>query len=63
MVPGVFEAHIGYFNLMTYLVRSRDGKEFSRVELLNMLGGKPVLSHYLSVKEGFLYVSTMLLNN
>jgi hypothetical protein len=62
-IPGIFEAHVGYSNLMTYLVRSREGKEFSRVELLNMLGGRPVLTHYISGKEGFAYVSTMLLNS
>jgi hypothetical protein len=54
---------VGYLNLMTYLIRSKDNQEFSRIELMNMLGGRPVVSHYISTKEGFSYLSTMLLNS
>jgi hypothetical protein len=46
---------------MTKLAKTKDG--FSRVDLMNMLGGKTTLSHYISLKSGYAYVSTMLMNN
>jgi hypothetical protein len=32
---------------MTRLVKNKNGDDFSRVDLMNNLGGKVVISHYI----------------
>lgn len=41
---------MGYFNLMTYPIYSKERNEYIRVELLNMLGAKPISTHYINNK-------------
>lgn len=56
MIPQIFEAHIAYRQLIAY---QKDG----RIDLINALTGKSIISHHFRVKKGYRYISSYLLNS